>query len=1287
MDFYFCNNDNLNLIISTKAGDTFEIVFFIKSLIFNTGIPIKYKSEEHLYDYNISTNLIISFPPYSVGNIRDTIIPNITFSIHPFFPIITIIGSDKTIRFYDYGKKRLIIAKELGLKCSCCTFSPDGTLLVVGFETGTVMFFDTKMSSQNLEVNQNYYLPKLESVLTIRTGVTPVLAIKFSAQSDFVCISYDNKKNKLNDYISGSYISIYIKQNSSLMNFKKKIESEGFYIKVSDFNIPISQFEINNLDRNSSATTSIDFSEDSKYILISSHKVNEFDKKNNATKSIFIIWDIINNQVVYDDNILKNLKFREISISKAVYMKDFSSYYEPMYISDFLNNCLMKNPDYINSKDPDNIYNQLIIIYTMNSLNSYDSVIAGSMDGGLYILNKLDLYTHKEENINLNTRNNFINLFDKDLKLEKEINYEIEYPPLTHGKAKLFPAHCGCVSKIECSQDNFNAFTSGIFDQNIIQWRVINQDLFSNLDFFPIIPIAATISNNPKENTKEEISMDLKLINDPYEDIINYNQFNIFNKGPWIVRYCIFLENIAQEKIMNKYLPTYINMNFNRILNMKRIFGRKAKDCFQTLDIDSNENVVYMSTCYIIILSYDSDLNFKQSFFIPDQTSHYSLNREINCFKLSYDKKLIAIGLKGLNAAITVWELNSKLQISHTEIENCRTIQFLNFDKNRKNLVGIGLQENYITMVFIYNIFESRITHSYLDIDSPVFKIKDVQFMYESSDELISVGLQHISFWKIFGSQLIPFHISISDEKLHYGYEENTIKNNNIELVSLKENYGINKLSSLVINGVRNSLIPDNFELQEYNEYAINSGFSKNDITLRLKSTYTCIVTIGKNILIGTEDGVILFFSNNKYTHRIKYARSPITNLITDNSNSIVILSCQDGKLSVYNIDYSSDNVIIQLLIKGVIEDQCEDYNKIKYFSIKSVSLGLNKLIYGTMSGDIHVLNFPKEIITHYKIITRLNTPREVTISNVDHDPPICCTFDYNNEYIFLLTAKGTIFCQKIELVATKNKMFLDKPALFIHHFIDRNYILVAFYDSICAFDLTRSVDDIIIYKKLNHFEIILGKISYVKISYNNKYIAVVTLINNNPSVHLYEILSTGFSPINIFTGFNSEIVCVDFDKNTEFIYIEDKLSNPTFIKLNSKKQIGMEETQNVDWINGGLKFSNYFECLRRIYTDLSQVTYYFKHPKLRVMILGDINGCIRFFNYPAVYNDGYFYSQNDHTGAITYIGVSNDLKYLITLSVESRATMIYEINSCLINDELENSINSDSDNDSFSNK
>jgi len=101
-------------------------------------------------------------------------------------------------------------------------FSPDGDLLVVGFQTSLVFVLDSKMQKNTMgKITDRYQLPTLDILLPIKDKETktPVLSVEFSAKGDMLAISYDSAKSLKDAFDSklekeGSVVSVYVTKAS-----------------------------------------------------------------------------------------------------------------------------------------------------------------------------------------------------------------------------------------------------------------------------------------------------------------------------------------------------------------------------------------------------------------------------------------------------------------------------------------------------------------------------------------------------------------------------------------------------------------------------------------------------------------------------------------------------------------------------------------------------------------------------------------------------------------------------------------------------------------------------------------------------------------------------------------------------------------------------------------------------------------------------------------------------------------------------------------------------------------
>ncbi len=642
---------------SLSSNSTNEV---IKSLVEKSIIL-----PSHIYSY-----------PYQI---KKGFVPIRTFfCLHPYFPIVAFFSGDQTIRLFDFLKYKVILSSNLGYQATAACFSPDGKILAVGLINGYTALFDSYMKENKLGgFGNDYLLPKIDVLNYIKENNTP-LEIKFSFNGDLLAISYDNKRQN-EKCLGGSYVALFLLKSSKLNNFHKKVSGnqniDNVYNKLIDIFIPLSQYEQTNINKNESVCTSIDFSEDSSYVLLSSQKISDSFVKD-GSDTIFIIWDIANNQIVIDQDLLLKIKFPSITLSNAVFAKN-------------LNTILSQNGEEDQLKD-------LAIISTMWNMPTVDLCIGGNFFGdinifrnsGLFISHK-QIYTHNIE--------------------------EISYPNMCY--SRTFTGHCNEITKIQSTNGNKFIFTSGLNEQCIIQWNLLQEELFWDLDFFP-----------------------LEISDDPFTDTLGKEEFEILCKESWVQRNTLI--DIYNNKDENTYNSISIDLEY--------IIGRRAYDRRNNLKYDLNNRIVYSVSSYIVYLT-NKENQISQEFLVPEEDFTSNIQKEISCFAISEDKRYLAAGLNGTESQISIWELNTSSHLNNIKIPQCTIISLLKFNYNNKRLVGVGLNKFYQSLVFLVenNIESSEIIAVTALIKSLPFKIKDIDFEYESSDRFVTVGIQHLAVWSL----------------------------------------------------------------------------------------------------------------------------------------------------------------------------------------------------------------------------------------------------------------------------------------------------------------------------------------------------------------------------------------------------------------------------------------------------------------------------------------------------------------------------------------------------------
>ena len=69
----------------------------------------------------------------------------IFFSLHPTQPILASVGDDQQLLIWNSEANCILGQKYLKQRATCCKFSPDGDILVIGFQNGQITLIDMQV--------------------------------------------------------------------------------------------------------------------------------------------------------------------------------------------------------------------------------------------------------------------------------------------------------------------------------------------------------------------------------------------------------------------------------------------------------------------------------------------------------------------------------------------------------------------------------------------------------------------------------------------------------------------------------------------------------------------------------------------------------------------------------------------------------------------------------------------------------------------------------------------------------------------------------------------------------------------------------------------------------------------------------------------------------------------------------------------------------------------------------------------------------------------------------------
>lgn len=191
-------------------------------------------------------------------------------ALHWDLPILASIGDDKSLKIWDYEKHTCIGSKELDSKTAPCAveFSSNG-LLGIGMENGVVIIIGCKNNGWGFKSEL-----VLDVLLSVRESSAAILCINFTADSEYMAISFDNYKGMSSLAEVSSIKTAGLDMNTGFVVLFQS-DDLSYYKKISKIVLPFGNLkDIGNYPpRSECAVTSIEFSEDNLYIAMFHQKV------------------------------------------------------------------------------------------------------------------------------------------------------------------------------------------------------------------------------------------------------------------------------------------------------------------------------------------------------------------------------------------------------------------------------------------------------------------------------------------------------------------------------------------------------------------------------------------------------------------------------------------------------------------------------------------------------------------------------------------------------------------------------------------------------------------------------------------------------------------------------------------------------------------------------------------------------------------------------------------------------------------------------------------------------
>jgi WD40 repeat protein len=331
------------LLIGTRNGDILEVKLeptIIDTLddesetegVGNDPLDNQLIIEKIDYEWNnelLARNHSVQLPINSNRPFDSLKHKKVNIALHPELSIMVTSGSDQQIFFWDTEDYKPFYSNSYRKTPTCIKFTPDGNLLVIGFEHGAIEICGAQMKRQITgNAGTKYSRPEMDIKQTIKEKETrtAVLNIEFSSSGDFMAASYDNLKVNREEEEGkskeGSFVVVYMRNNSHLKAMRgQNTDSKTIYSIYTEIRRP-SVNETFSSEQNifGMAVYYMAFSADDNFLMVYFQITDDFQIRNNEDKEgIYTLWDLIHNNQINTWEALKNIPFGKFNFPNHIY--------------------------------------------------------------------------------------------------------------------------------------------------------------------------------------------------------------------------------------------------------------------------------------------------------------------------------------------------------------------------------------------------------------------------------------------------------------------------------------------------------------------------------------------------------------------------------------------------------------------------------------------------------------------------------------------------------------------------------------------------------------------------------------------------------------------------------------------------------------------------------------------------------------------------------------------------------------------------------------------------------
>ena len=664
---------------------------------------------------------------------------------------------------------------------------------------------------------------------------------------------------------------------------------------------------------------------------------------------------------------------------------------------------------------------------------------------------------------------------------------------------------------------------------------------------------------------------------------------------------------VPQVELFNKifsetWMPqSELSVKFekNIELRLEACIGRRARDRRNNLKYDSEDRIVYIAGNNLIAYSKDTA---SQTFLQYKNKTFRANLGEISCFCLTPDKRMAFLGTSELECKISLWDLNAYVMVLSIPLQDYCTVLSMHLSPSCRYLSCIVLSKLYQQSLLLLEIstdFSVNLIASTAISSTCPYKIKDVCVLENNSIEILTCGMQHFMRWKLQSKQL------------HY--------------------YSIALPESMTI-------------------------------------CLLCIFVYQNVIVTAADDGKIYIWHEDKIIKSVPGHDGCVLSLEINEELGIAVTGGIDGHVIVWKISVSGDGVEVKAHLESLREYSLQDPNAYNHaYAVQSLCVGNFlqdkgfQVLIGTQNGDIYELS--------YEINADLDALVKVSAS-VDTQNIKSMGCDVTSSFFFTLSASGMFGMWDLRSFAQVYSNDFKKNGVKLSVFHKKHFeteelgkflfVLVGFEDEIILIKISDST--LIDHEVLEEFTIEATHISDIRISANEKYLAVACNNEQKPQVDIYLIHSDSFALDKNLFGFRAPVIRLDFSTDGYYLMCEDNLGEVLLFELETQNIANFNSVEfEIEWLNEGLRHSSGLKAIHQLYNINNKIACITKSPALSTLAIGDEFGVIALYQLPYV-PGSLLIMIPAHAYHVNLIMFSVNDEHLITFSELDRTILKWDI-------------------------